>query len=226
MLLLDNHDSHLSLASVDLARANGIVLLNFPPHCSHRLQPLDVSVYSAFKNYYNVHCSNKIIIENPGVPVTIYNVAEIVGKAFPKAFTPTNIISGFRATGIWPFNREIFTESDFLCSSVTNRPYEESNDPKELSGQVLRAPPPDNPSCSHASSTGTNYLLSTVFTVNPGHTPPFPKALARKIKGGKKKGKTMVVTDTPNKKEIEAEARQKEKKKKLAEARKAKKISL
>lgn len=191
------------MATVDLARANGIVLLTFPPHCSHRLHPLDVSVYSAFKNYYNVHCSNKITIYNPGVPLTIYNVAEIVGKAFPKAFTPKNIISGFRATGIWPFNREIFTESDFLCSSVTNWPYEESNDPKELSGQVLKVPPTDNPSWSHALSTGTNDLQSRVFTVSPDHILPFPKALARKTTGGKKKGKTMVVIDTHNKKEIE-----------------------
>lgn len=57
-------------------------MLTFSPHTSQKLQPLDVSVYSAFKGYYKYHCTNRITIEKPGVPLTIYNVAELVGKAF------------------------------------------------------------------------------------------------------------------------------------------------
>ena len=45
LLLLDNHQSHLSIEIIDNARAIYITMLSFPPHCSHRLQPLDVSVY-------------------------------------------------------------------------------------------------------------------------------------------------------------------------------------
>jgi len=45
LLLLDNHDSHISVASIEYAKNNGIVMLTFPPHCSHKLQPLDRSVY-------------------------------------------------------------------------------------------------------------------------------------------------------------------------------------
>ena len=49
LLLLDNHSSHLDPAVVKYAKENGIVMLTFPPHCSHKLQPLDVSVFSSFK---------------------------------------------------------------------------------------------------------------------------------------------------------------------------------
>ncbi|XP_031637668.1 uncharacterized protein LOC116350086 [Contarinia nasturtii] len=35
LLLLDNHTSHLSIEAIDLALDNGIVMLAFPPHCSH-----------------------------------------------------------------------------------------------------------------------------------------------------------------------------------------------
>ena len=45
LLLMDNHASHISLETVEFCRENGIVIVTFPPHCSHKLQPLDVAVY-------------------------------------------------------------------------------------------------------------------------------------------------------------------------------------
>ena len=49
LLLLDNHESHRSLSALEYCRNNGIHVVFFPPHCSHRLQPLDVSVFGSFK---------------------------------------------------------------------------------------------------------------------------------------------------------------------------------
>jgi len=45
LLIFDNHESHLSCKTLDLAKSNGVTILTIPPHCSHRMQPLDVSVY-------------------------------------------------------------------------------------------------------------------------------------------------------------------------------------
>ena len=45
-----------------------------------------------------------------------------IGCWIIKATTPLNIKSGFRATGIEPFDENVFTEEDFLPSSVTDRP--------------------------------------------------------------------------------------------------------
>jgi DDE superfamily endonuclease len=56
LLLMDNHDSHVSLPAIQYAKENGIVMLTFPPHCSHKLQPLDRSVYGPMKKYYNTSC--------------------------------------------------------------------------------------------------------------------------------------------------------------------------
>ena len=58
LLLLDNHDSHVSLDLVDYCRENGVVLVTFPPHCSHKLQPLDRSVYGPFKKFFNASCDS------------------------------------------------------------------------------------------------------------------------------------------------------------------------
>ena len=40
ILLLDNHVSHLSVDVLQFAKDNGVVMVSFPPHCSHKLQPL------------------------------------------------------------------------------------------------------------------------------------------------------------------------------------------
>jgi len=57
LLLLDNHYSHLSIEALDIAIENGVHILSFPPHCSHRLQPLDVSVFGPVKAYYKSQCA-------------------------------------------------------------------------------------------------------------------------------------------------------------------------
>ena len=110
-LLLDNHESHLSIEGVDYAKNNGITMLSFHPHSSHRLQPLDRSVYGPFKKYVNNAC-DAWMVNHPGQTMTIYDIPSIVKTAYPLAATPNNIISGFRATGIIsPYNRDIFSDT-------------------------------------------------------------------------------------------------------------------
>lgn len=121
LMVMDNHESHISVEAISYAKDNGIHLLTIPPHTSHKMQPLDRTVYGPFKSHYNRACDDWMM-QHPGKTMTIYEVAECAGIAFPQAFTPRNIISGFRTTGIHPFNPEIFTEQDYLSSYVTDRP--------------------------------------------------------------------------------------------------------
>jgi len=121
LLLIDNHSSHVNIKSLDFCKENGIVLLSFPPHCTHKLQPLDRSVYGPLKKAINT-ASNAWIHNNPGKTMKIYDIPSIIATAFPLAVTPSNIQAGFRNTGIFPFNRNLFTEVDFAPSFVTDRP--------------------------------------------------------------------------------------------------------
>lgn len=61
------------------------------------------------------------MVRHPGQTLTIYNVAELVGLAFEKSMTPCNIKSGFKKAGIFPFDRDVFAEDEFLTSEMTNR---------------------------------------------------------------------------------------------------------
>ena len=57
-------------------------------------------------------------MKNPGKSISIYQMGHLMGSAWIKAATPKNIISGFKVSGIWPFDKNIFSAVDFLPSSV------------------------------------------------------------------------------------------------------------
>nr|XP_047124426.1 MFS-type transporter clz9-like [Hydra vulgaris] len=143
LLLLDNHETHLSIEGLDLAKNNGIVMLTFPPHCTHKLQPLDKAVYGPLKNYIN-NAMTSWLVMNPGKTVTIYDIPKIVNIAFPKAVSPHNILSGFSATGIYPLNPDVFTENDYCPNYVTDRP---------------------DPPCSQTDSNKKDCERFTVFSI-------------------------------------------------------------
>jgi hypothetical protein len=54
LLLADGHISHTrNLEVIQLARDNNVIILVFPSHCSHKLQPLDVAVFKSLKWNYD-----------------------------------------------------------------------------------------------------------------------------------------------------------------------------
>lgn len=121
LLIIDNHETHLSLEVLELASEAGVVILTFPPHTSHRLQPLDLTIYAPLKTYYN-QAVEAWLCNNPGKTFDIYSIAEVVGLIFPRALSTSNIIQGFKKPGIYPFDKNVYTDDDFLASYVTDRP--------------------------------------------------------------------------------------------------------
>jgi len=133
LLLLDNHSSHLSIEAITYAKEQGVVMLSFPPHCSHRLQPLDRSVYGPFKNYISTAQDNWMR-SNVGCSMQIYDIPALVKGALERAATPHNITSGFRACGVYPYNKDIFQDHEYAPSFPTDRPLPQVS---TSSGQLL-----------------------------------------------------------------------------------------
>ena len=52
--------------------------------------------------------------------MTIYDLPAVVAIACTNAVTPSNIQAGFQSTGIYAFNSQIFSDSDFLPGYVTD----------------------------------------------------------------------------------------------------------
>jgi hypothetical protein len=105
LLIVDGHNSHVTLEVVHKAMQVGLDLVTLPSHTSHRLQPLDVSVFGPFKKAFKRY-RDTWTLQNIGRGASKAMLAQWVLAALRKALTETNIKSGFRATGIWPFDRE------------------------------------------------------------------------------------------------------------------------
>ena len=101
LLIYDGHPSHVSSHINEWANSNNVILFVLPAYTSHFLQPLDVSVFGPFKKYYYSECA-AYMKSNIGQTITRYEVCEMACKAYLKAMTPENIISGFKKTQIYP----------------------------------------------------------------------------------------------------------------------------
>ncbi|KAG8223667.1 hypothetical protein J437_LFUL001775 [Ladona fulva] len=127
ILILDGHYSHTrNLEVINFARDNHTIMACLPPHSTHRMQPLDVAFMKPFKTYYNQEIQ-KWLSCNEGRIVTQYEVTKLMGKAYVRAATISNAISGFRATGIYPFDDSIFTETK-LIEELNESPSEPISD--------------------------------------------------------------------------------------------------
>src|SRR3954466_2433746 len=101
VLLMDGHSSHYTPALLDYARANNIVILGYPPHCTHVLQGLDVVCFAKMKLEFcrEIQKFEDLYLRS----VTKADFALVFGQAFLRAFTPETIKAAFKATGVHPF---------------------------------------------------------------------------------------------------------------------------
>lgn len=100
VIVLLEASSHILVPALRLAKETGIIIVTLHPHTSNKMKPLDKSVFGPFKTYLNHAANEKMMI--PGLiekPLTIYNIAGSVRKAFPRTFTLTNISNGFKSLG-------------------------------------------------------------------------------------------------------------------------------
>ncbi|KAF2883296.1 hypothetical protein ILUMI_22885 [Ignelater luminosus] len=100
---------------------------------------------------------------------------ECIAQAFEKAFTLTNVLSGFKETGIHPFNPDAFTYADFMFFAVTDIPEDmASNSPSKE---------------------------PVVNSKNTAESPGLPKAQPQKTNrnNNRKRGRSTIITHIPEK---------------------------
>ena len=152
LLIYDGHASRISMDVIEKARQNDIHLLCLPSHCSHILQPLDVSM-SSLKLQFSKVC-RWFLARNPGRVITEQDIARLLGEAWPLALTPSNIIAGFCKSGIYPLNpgrisdRELAPSKTFssgLSSDSPSTASVQSSPPRAIRPDSLTTRADSNP---------------------------------------------------------------------------------
>ena len=151
IFILDGHISHMSAKAIDICIENNIVLYSLLPHTFNVLQPLDVSVFCPFKNYFSKitdHIKTAMFMK----PITINktNFSKIFKDAFEKSATMTTIQNRFQKCGIYPFDRNAIEKSRFMPS----------NNNKSLESTIASA------SASSNNSTNGSTLSDVEFQVD------------------------------------------------------------
>lgn len=104
LLILDGHSSHANMQFIDICDANRIILAILPPHSTHRLQPLDLKIFSPLSTAYSQQIDRVIQSSHGFSRVTKRSFWLNFKAAWDKALTKANILSAFAAAGICPYD--------------------------------------------------------------------------------------------------------------------------
>ena len=103
LLLLDGHSSHYILDLVKTAAEEDVIIFCLPPHTTADSQPLDTSCFKPLKTHW-VDVCRRYLFANPSRVITKFHFSSLFSEAWSKSMTINNISSGFRTTGVCPFN--------------------------------------------------------------------------------------------------------------------------
>ena len=111
VLIGDNLSSHFSKRVVELAEEHDVTFLCLPSNATHLLQPLDVAFFRPLKIQWRKlleawkACNRSKSVTKNAFPRLL---TELFEKLYPSAQeTSQNMVSGFRATGLFPINPKI-----------------------------------------------------------------------------------------------------------------------
>ena len=102
MLIVDGHESHISIPFQEFCAKERIISLCLSPHSTHLLQPLDVGIFGPLSKAYKRLVSSQS--RYGVVPVSKLDFLRFIQVARKQAITTINIMSAWRGAGLIPFS--------------------------------------------------------------------------------------------------------------------------
>jgi hypothetical protein len=120
LLLLDGHNSHINQSFLDYAAKRNIHIAIYPPHSTHRLQPLDIGLFLPLTTFYSQNL-DKFILESRGLTaITKRNFFYIFWPAFQSAFSEKNVLNAWKKAGLQPFDPQSILQQVEVSSKTTS----------------------------------------------------------------------------------------------------------
>jgi hypothetical protein len=107
LLLLNGHEYHLTMDFTTFCDENKIILAVFPPHATHKLQPLDVVLYGPLSGAYNRKLTTYLYNSQGLLALKKGDFFLLFCDAWTLSFTTENIILSFKYTDINPMDLEV-----------------------------------------------------------------------------------------------------------------------
>ncbi len=104
LLFVDEHDSHINMKFLDWCEQNKMLVALYSSHSTHRLQPLNVSLFNPLANYYSQNLNDWIFKSQGLSRISKRDFFDLFWPAYQAAFTSANIKSEWEKTGLLPFN--------------------------------------------------------------------------------------------------------------------------
>lgn len=82
----DNHEIYLTPQAITLLKNDGVEVLTLRPHCSDKLQPLDISVHKPLKVCYH-RAIVSWMFSHPAEMISIFQIAQFFNEGFIHALT-------------------------------------------------------------------------------------------------------------------------------------------
>ena len=121
VLIFDGAKSHLDYEIVIVAEQYNTILYCLPSNTTHELQPLDKAVFRSFEYHWDEEVM--LFWQNHGDRIlTKQRFGRIFSKVWEKSMTLANIKSGFKATGLYPYDPLAIPEVAFAPSAASELP--------------------------------------------------------------------------------------------------------
>lgn len=118
IVFMDGHRLHLTLDLGNFCKEKGIILVAIYPNSTHIIQTLDVGVFGPLKIDWR-NMTEQYRFEHNGNEITKFDVPNLLSKLINKENFKSNVVSGFRKSGIYPFDKEAIDYSKILNKPIT-----------------------------------------------------------------------------------------------------------
>ena len=124
LLFIDGHGSHVTMKFLNWCQKHSVLLAIYPLHSTHRLQPLDVSLFAPLATFYTQQLET-FIHQSQGLSgLGKRDFFDLFWPAYINTFTAANIASGWLKTGLYPF------DSELVISQLTKHSKDNKDEPE------------------------------------------------------------------------------------------------